>query len=286
MHVAASSALITLMIKATQQAARGLIRDFGEVEHLQVSRKGPGDFVSRADTKAEKTLIQELKRARPDYHILSEESGSIEGSDSTSYRWIIDPLDGTTNFLHGIPFFCIALALEKTSSQGKEIVAAVVNAPVLGEIFWAEKGAGAWSEKLHQGGMGAQRLRVSKRAELDDALILLSTLSGPNVDLYTHVRRTSSAVSLRNLGSSVLALAYLAAGRCDAYYTTLCSDAPTSNLQHEHPWDIAAGWLLVQEAGGVLQNISPGQENAGHYAERIVASNGLLQEACLQLIRP
>ena len=156
--MASRSAIINVMARAAEKAARGLIRDFGEVEHLQVSRKGPADFVSTADTKAEQILRAELQKARPDFGFLLEEGGGFTGKDAGT-RWIVDPLDGTTNFLHGLPFWSISIALEKEG----EIVAGIVYEPVRDEMFWAEKGAGAWNNH--------QRLRVSGRRKLDESVI-------------------------------------------------------------------------------------------------------------------
>jgi myo-inositol-1(or 4)-monophosphatase len=230
--MATRSTLINVMSRAADKAARGLKRDFGEVEQLQVSLKGPGDFVSTADTKAEKVLRQELSRARPDYGFLMEESGASEGSDS-EHRWIVDPLDGTTNFLHGLPHFCISIALERAG----EIVAAVILDPVKDETFWAEKGIGAY--------LNDRRLRVSSRRQMTNALIATGTPFGQRADRPRFLRQfdaiMANVADVRRLGAAALDLAYVAAGRYDGFWEY--------GLQ---PWDVAAGWLLVREAGGYI----------------------------------
>lgn len=230
--MATRSTLINVMSRAADKAARGLKRDFGEVEQLQVSVKGPGDFVSTADTKAEKVLRQELSRARPDYGFLMEESGASEGRDS-EHRWIVDPLDGTTNFLHGLPHFCISIALERAG----EIVAAVILDPVKDETFWAEKGIGAY--------LNDRRLRVSSRRQMTNALIATGTPFGQRADRPRYLRQfdaiMANVADVRRLGAAALDLAYVAAGRYDGFWEY--------GLQ---PWDVAAGWLLVREAGGYI----------------------------------
>ncbi len=230
--MATRSTLINVMSRAADKAARGLKRDFGEVEQLQVSVKGPGDFVSTADTKAERVLRQELSRARPDYGFLMEESGASEGSDS-EHRWIVDPLDGTTNFLHGLPHFCISIALERAG----EIVAAVILDPVKDETFWAEKGIGAY--------LNDRRLRVSSRRQMTNALIATGTPFGQRADRPRYLRQfdaiMANVADVRRLGAAALDLAYVAAGRYDGFWEY--------GLQ---PWDVAAGWLLVREAGGYI----------------------------------
>ncbi|HYV88541.1 MAG TPA: inositol monophosphatase family protein [Candidatus Polarisedimenticolia bacterium] len=238
--MATRSTLINVMSRAADKAARGLKRDFGEVEQLQVSVKGPGDFVSTADTKAEKVLRQELSRARPDYGFLMEESGASEGSDR-EHRWIVDPLDGTTNFLHGLPHFCISIALERAG----EIVAAVILDPVKDETFWAEKGIGAY--------LNDRRLRVSSRRQMTNALIATGTPFGQRADRPRYLRQfdaiMANVADVRRLGAAALDLAYVAAGRYDGFWEY--------GLQ---PWDVAAGWLLVREAGGYISE----PEGEGH----------------------
>src|SRR5512146_465091 len=219
------SPTINVMANAALKAARGLIRDFGEVEQLQVSVKGPGEFVSTADLRAERTLKTELSRARPGYGLLFEEGGASEGSDP-HHRWIVDPLDGTTNFLHGIPHFAISIGLERDG----EIIAGVVYEPTRNEMYWAEKGAGAY--------LNDRRLRVSGRRQLGDALIgtgMPYLGQGDRKDYAATLARVMPATSgVRRLGAAALDLAYVAAGRLDGFWEFgLC------------PWDIAAGILLV-----------------------------------------
>lgn len=224
------SALLNVMIAAVEKAGRALTRDFGEVEHLQVSRKGLGDFVSTADHRAEKILVQELSKSRPGYSFLLEESGTIQGTDP-DHCWIVDPLDGTLNFLHGIPQFCISLALKKEN----EIVAGVIFNPVLDELYWAEKGKGTY--------LNQRRIRVSGRRHLDEALVAVGTpywRQDSETDPYAS-KLAGKIAGMRSFGSAALNLAYVAAGKFDGYFTV--------NLK---PWDMAAGILMVREAGGYI----------------------------------
>lgn len=228
--------LVQLMIDAARKAGRKLSRDFGEVGELQVSRKGPADFVSAADTKAEQVLIEELTKVRPGYGFLAEESGVVEGSDKT-HRWIIDPLDGTTNFLHAIPHFAISLALEREG----EIVAGVVMNPITAETFWAERGKGAFLNT-------EKRLRVAARRRLDDAVIATGVpfLGKPGhgqflKELHQVAQRVAG---IRRFGSAALDLAYVAAGRFDGFWE-----------RDLKPWDMAAGALLITEAGGKITTV-------------------------------
>lgn len=237
--MATRSPTINVMAAAALKAARGLIRDFGEVEQLQVSVKGPGDFVSTADLRAERTLKTELQRARPGYGLLFEEGGAAEGSDPR-HRWIVDPLDGTTNFLHGIPHFAISIALERDA----EIIAGVVYEPTRDEMFWAEKGIGAY--------LNDRRLRVSARRQLADAVIGSGIPFRGRGDhpayLETLARVMAATSGVRRMGAAALDLAYVAAGRLDGFWEFGLS-----------PWDIAAGLLLVREAGGFVSDLSGGQ---------------------------
>ena len=214
------SANLNIMIKAAEKASRALIRDFGEIEKLQVSIKGPNDFVSNADLKAEKIIIEELKKARPYYSIISEEDGSELNKDKSNV-WIIDPIDGTTNFLHGIPHFAISIALK----SGNEIVAGLIYDPIKDEMFYAEKENGAFFNN--------QRIRVSKKRDLNSCLFATGGQSKNEVDL-----------TLRKSGSAALDIAYVAAGRYDGYFQN------ELNL-----WDIAAGIIMVKEAGGIINEI-------------------------------
>src|SRR5437016_353028 len=228
------------MANAALKAARGLIRDFGEVEQLQVSIKGPGEFVSTADLKAERTLKNELTRARPGYGLLFEEGGEVAGSDS-HHRWIVDPLDGTTNFLHGIPHFAVSIALERDG----EIVAGVIYEPTRDEMYWAEKGGGAY--------LNDRRLRVSSRRNIADAVIgtgIPFRQRGDHPAYLATLRAVMGTTSgVRRMGAAALDLAYVAAGRYDGFWEFGLA-----------PWDIAAGILLVREAGGYVSDLAGGRE--------------------------
>jgi len=261
--MALRSALMNVMAGAARKAARGLVRDFGEVEQLQVSRKGPADFVSQADHKAEQVLKAELKKARPSYGYLMEESGGAEGTDPL-HRWVVDPLDGTTNFLHGIPHFSISIALQR----GPEIVAALVFDPVRDESFWAEKGHGAY--------LNERRLRVSARSNLPDSVIATGI---PFMGRAGHDRFLAEAkavmhevAGIRRFGSAALDLAYVAAGRYDGFW--------------EHglgTWDLAAGLLLVREAGGYVTDLDGGETMLE--SGEVLAANDKLHRPLLGLLR-
>lgn len=230
------SPLMNVMIRAVRHAGRHVLRDFGELANLQIVEKAPGDFVSRTDQRVEKQLIEALTGAYPDYGVLCEESGDIPGQEDCPYTWIIDPIDGTINFIHAIPHFAISVALQK----GDEIVAGVVFNPILNELYYAEKGKGAFV-LLPSGG---ERLRVSGRTQLQHALV------GSNgfykKEDYALVSKLSGKVSsLRLAGSIALGLAGVAAGKLEAYVTT-----------QFNPWDMAAGFLLVKEAGGVVLSLN------------------------------
>ena len=236
----AASANLNLMIKAARKAGRSLVKDFREVENLQVSSKGPGDFVSRADREAERIIKEELLGARPTYGWLGEETGEQEGADPTR-RWIVDPLDGTTNFLHGMPHWAVSIALEHKG----EIVSGVVFDAAKDELFWAEKGAGAW--------MNDRRLRVSGRRHLHEAVFATgipfgakSTLPAMMQDL---ARLMPACAGVRRWGAAALDLAWVAAGRFDGFWE-----------RELHAWDIAAGLILVKEAGGFVSGIRDGQD--------------------------
>jgi myo-inositol-1(or 4)-monophosphatase len=234
------SPILNVMANAALRAARGLIRDFGEVEQLQVSVKGPGEFVSTADLKAERTLKAELTRARPGYGLLFEEGGEAAGSDPR-HRWIVDPLDGTTNFLHGIPHFAISIALERDG----EIVAGVIYEPTRDEMYSAEKGLGAY--------VNDRRLRVSARRHLAEAVIGTGMPYGPRAGQAGYGETLSAIMGatsgVRRMGAAALDLAYVAAGRYDGFWEF--------GLQ---PWDIAAGILLVREAGGYVSDMAGGHD--------------------------
>ncbi len=243
--MASHSGLLTIMDRAARKAGAKLRRDFGEVQHLQVSRKGPADFVSKADRAAERTLYDELIKARPDWNFLLEESGEIEG-DPNKPKFIIDPLDGTSNFLHGIPHFAISIAVEELMANGKrEVTSGLVYQPLTDESFWAEKGKGAW--------LMDQRLRVSSRRDLSEALIATGIPFMGQGD-FPQWNRIFGAIGpqvagIRRYGAAALDLAWVAAGRFDGYWE--------SNLQ---PWDVAAGILIVREAGGFVTDFRGGDK--------------------------
>jgi myo-inositol-1(or 4)-monophosphatase len=258
----ARSALMNVMVQAVMKAGRGLARDFGEVQHLQVSVKGPGDFVSQADLRAEELLRAELERARPDYGFLLEEGGSVEGRDP-QHRWIIDPLDGTTNFLHGFPHFAVSLALER---QG-QLVAGVIFNPATDELYTAEKGAGAF--------LNDRRLRVAARRKLTDCMVGCGVPHlgrGDHGRFLVQLRHVmSEAVGIRRTGAAALDLAYVAAGRLDGFWEESLS-----------PWDMAAGIILIREAGGFVTDASGGTDMFGR--GDIVAGNEAIQKALLSTI--
>ncbi|WP_219892466.1 inositol monophosphatase family protein [Aquisediminimonas profunda] len=239
------SGLLTVMDRAARKAGAKLRRDFSEVQHLQVSRKGPADFVSKADQRAERTLYDELLHARPDWGFLLEEAGEIPG-DPNKPRWIIDPLDGTSNFLHGLPHFAISIAVEEPLANGKrEITTGLVYQPLTDESFWAEKGRGAWLQD--------QRLRVSARRDLTEALIATGIPFHGQGD-FARWSRILGAVApqvagIRRYGAASLDFAWVAAGRFDGYWE--------ADLQ---PWDVAAGMLLVREAGGFVTDFRGGDK--------------------------
>jgi myo-inositol-1(or 4)-monophosphatase len=257
------SALLNVMIKAAQRAARGLKRDFGEVEHLQISLKGPANFVSAADRRAEEILREELAKARPHYGFLGEEGGRREGADKTQC-WIVDPLDGTSNFLHGIPHFAISIALER----GGTIVAGLVYNPANDELFTAERGKGAF--------LNDRRLRVAGRQRLADAVVACGLPHLGRGDLELSRKELSLIqprfAGLRRFGAAALDLGWVAAGRLDAYWER--------NLS---PWDMAAGLLLVREAGGFVTDLDGGDAmfTTGH----IVAGNETMHGELRRLLK-
>jgi myo-inositol-1(or 4)-monophosphatase len=257
------SALLNVMIKAAQKASRALKRDFGEVEQLQVSVKGPGNFVTAADRRAEETLRQELDRARPGYSFLGEEGGLQEGSDRT-HCWIVDPLDGTLNFLHGIAHFAISIALEREGA----IVAGVIYNPITDELFTAERGKGAF--------LNERRIRVAGRARLADAVIACA-LPHPSRGDVALAREEHNAVQdkiagLRRFGAAALDLAWVAAGRFDGYWERSLS-----------PWDMAAGVALVREAGGFVSDVDG--RDVSLAAGGIVAGNDTIHRELLRLLK-
>ncbi|MEQ1952340.1 inositol monophosphatase family protein [Mesorhizobium sp. CN2-181] len=259
----ARSALLNVMVQAAMKAGRSLSRDFGEVQNLQVSLKGPGDYVSQADRKAEEIVFTELSKARPGYGFLMEERGAVSGEDD-QHRWIVDPLDGTTNFLHGLPIFAVSIALER---QG-QVVAGVIYNPAMDELYTAERGGGAF--------LNDRRLRVAARAKLSDAVIGTGV---PHLGMTGHgnylveLRNVMGEVSgIRRLGAASLDLAYVAAGRFDGFW-----EDPL------HPWDIAAGMLLIREAGGFVSDSDGGQAMFDNGS--IVAGNEAIHKALLKTIK-
>ena len=261
---ASTSPNMQVMIKAAEKAARSLVRDFGEVENLQVSTKGPGDFVSAADKRSEQIIFEELSRARPEHAFLMEESGT-KGPENAKGRFIIDPLDGTHNFLHGIPHWCISIALE----EGDEVIAGLVYDPVKNDMFTAEKGQGAFLQRR-------KRLRVSGRTEPLASIIALGeprrTVKGSaDVFLKEHLAVQNTGASQRRFGASALDLSYVAAGKCEAYWERALA-----------PWDIAAGCLIVKEAGGFVCDMDDDRKNpleTGNVLAGNEALYGLLKKA-------
>jgi len=257
------SALLNVMIAAARKAARALKRDFGEVENLQVSLKGPANFVSAADRRAEETLFAELSKARPGYGFLGEEGGQRDGADKT-HRWIVDPLDGTTNFLHGIPQFAISIALERE----RAVVAGLVYNPANEEMFVAERGKGAF--------LNEHRIRVASRKRLADAVIACG-LPHYGRGGFALAHQETGAVQqqvagLRRFGAAALDLAWVAAGRLDAYWER--------NL---NPWDMAAGLILVREAGGFVSDCDGGDDMFAK--SHIAAGNEAIHKELLRVLR-
>jgi myo-inositol-1(or 4)-monophosphatase len=260
--MAVRSALWTVMTGAAQKAARAMKRDFGEIEQLQVSQKGPADFVSAADIKAENILRTELAKARPRFGFLLEEGGEVPSEDG-HHRWIIDPIDGTTNFLHGIPHFAISIGLEMDG----EIIAGLVYNPIVEEMYYAEKGKGAF--------LNDKRLRVSSRAHLTDSVIATGIpfhgRPGHKPFLKQLERVMGEVAGVRRMGTASLDLAYVAAGRCDGFWE-----------MGLRPWDIAAGIILVREAGGFVTDLKGGKDLMA--SGNVLAANPKLHKQLLGLL--
>ena len=250
------------MVKVCRKAAKILIRDFGEIENLQVSLKGPGNFVTASDIKVEKILVEELQKARPTYSILSEEIGEINNDES--FKWIIDPIDGTSNFLHGIPHFAISIGLERD----KEIICGIIYDPIKDEMFVAEKGNGAY--------VNNKRMRVSSRSKLKDCIIFTG---GPRQNpkdkelFFVEYKNFSSIVKtpIRKMGSASLDIAYVAAGRCDGFWQR--------NLNY---WDYAAGIILVKESGGFVTDFNG--ENRYIENETILVTNSKINKEMIEVL--
>jgi len=258
-----SSANINVMIKACRKASKTLIRDFGEIENLQVSVKGPGDFVTASDKKVEKILIEELQKARPNYSILSEEIGKI--SNDESFKWIIDPIDGTANFLHGIPHFAISIGLEKD----REIICGIIYDPIKDEMFVAEKGNGSY--------LNNQRIRVSSRSKLEDCIIFTGGPKKESKDRELALKEYNNFSSkihipIRKLGSASLDMAYVAAGRCDGFWQR--------NLNY---WDIAAGIIIIRESGGFVTDFYG--ENKYLENKTILATNSKINKEMIEVLK-
>ena len=258
-----ASALMNVMVGAARKAGRSLARDFGEVEQLQVSLKGPANFVSAADTRAEEILHKELSRARPGYGLLLEEHGEVEGADRT-HRFIVDPLDGTTNFLHGIPLFAISIGLERDG----ELVAGLIYNPASNEMFTAERGKGAF--------LNDRRLRVAARTELADCVIVtgIPHRGKPDKEIFLNEMRAvmASSAGIRRTGAAALDLAWVAAGRFDGFWER--------NLR---PWDLAAGIVILREAGGFVSD-ADGKDKMLTTGS-VVAGNETIQRSLLKLLK-
>ena len=258
-----TSANMNVMVKVCRKASKIIIRDFGEIENLQVSVKGPGDFVTASDKKVEKIIIEELQKARPNYSVLSEEIGEIKNDEE--FKWIIDPIDGTANFLHGIPHFAISIGLE----HNKEIICGIIYDPIKDEMFTAEKGNGSY--------INNQRMRVSSRQKLKDCIIFTDGPENKNLNdesLMEVYKKISSKVDIpiRKLGCGSLDMAYVAAGRCDGFWS--------KNLNY---WDIAAGIILVKEAGGFVTDYS----GEAKYIENktILVTNSKISNEMLEILK-
>ncbi len=261
----AYSTILNVMVGAARKAARPVQRDFGEVENLQVSLKGPANFVTKSDRRAERIVRDELLKARPTYGFLMEEQGEIAGSDG-QHRWIIDPIDGTTNFIHGIPHFAISIALERAGT----IVAGVIYNPINNELYSAERGRGAF--------LNDRRLRVAARRNIEDAVVACGIPHrgrGDHELFRSEIAKVQAkAAGIRRMGAASLDLAYVAAGRCDAYWERGLAQ-----------WDLAAGIIMVREAGGRVEDIDGGL-HAMQTGNVLAANDELFTQLQKQLKRP
>lgn len=263
--MATRSALINVMVKAAELAAKSLKRDFGEVENLQVSRKGPADFVSTADIQAQKIIRETLSKARPDFGFIVEENDLAADTSNKNERWIVDPLDGTSNFLHGIPHWAISIA----AARGDDILAGVVYDPIKDELFWGEKGLGSFCN--------SKRLRVSARNDLVDCLIATGIPFAGVMDEDPKFTARLSAImprvaGIRRFGAAALDMAYVAAGRFDGYWEAGLA-----------PYDVAAGYVIVKEAGGFVTPIDTKKNPV--FDGELVASNTSIHETLVKLVR-
>src|SRR6187399_2613554 len=258
------SALINVMVKAARRAGRSLKRDLGEIEHLQVSLKGPANFVTKADKRAEEMLYEDLAKARPGYGFIGEEGGHHAGTDVT-HTWIVDPLDGTTNFLHGIPQFAISIGLERSGT----IVAGVIYNPITDELFVAERGKGAY--------LNDKRLRVAARKRLADSVIACGLPHLGRGDLELGLRELGAVqdkvAGLRRFGAAALDLAFVAAGRLDGYWER--------NIQ---PWDMAAGQIIVREAGGTVSGIEGDDDPLK--TGNLICGNEFIHAELVKILKP
>ncbi|MGM4964292.1 inositol monophosphatase family protein [Tardiphaga sp. 1201_B9_N1_1] len=258
-----NSALMNVMVKAARRAGRSLKRDLGEIENLQVSMKGPANFVSLADKRAEEMLYTDLNKARPGYGFLGEEGGNREGTDK-SHTWIVDPLDGTTNFLHGIPQFAVSIGLAREG----QVIAGLIYNPANDELYMAEKGSGAF--------LNDTRLRVAGRKQLNECVIAcgLPHIGRGDFELSRNEMAAlqPKVAGLRRFGAASLDLAFVAAGRLDGYWER--------NLQ---PWDVAAGLILIKEAGGTVGDINGGDVLT---TGNVVAGNEFVHDALTRILRP
>ena len=266
-RISSLSPTLNFMVKAVRHAGAGLIRDFREVSQLQVSRKGPGDFVSNADIFTEKKLIEFIKKNRPNDAILSEECGEISAQNGSIYTWVIDPIDGTNNFIHAVPFFAISLAL----MRGEYVIAGVIYNPITNELYYAEKGQGAFLMTP----TGDVRLRVSGRTKLEESMVATNSYALRTVDGMID-KIIKNPFCFRCVGSTALALAQVAAGQLDVFFDSRC-----------HIWDLAAGYLLVQEAGGIVQTWDGKKDLQSVLKENGVLATSLsLREKILNFINP
>ncbi|MBO7483701.1 MAG: inositol monophosphatase [Alphaproteobacteria bacterium] len=266
-RISSLSPTLNFMVKAVRHAGASLVRDFREVSQLQVSRKGPGDFVSNADLFTEKKLIEFIKKTRPDDAILSEECGEIPANNNSPYKWVLDPIDGTNNFLHAVPFFCISLALLRKD----EVIAGVIYNPITTELYYAEKGQGAFVMTP----TGDVRLRVSARKDLEQTMVATNSYALKTINGLVD-RMIGKPFSFRCIGSTALALAGVAAGQLDVFFDC-----------RSHIWDLAAGYLLVKEAGGIVQTLDGKTDIPSILnGESVLATSLNLREKVLNFIKP